>query len=402
MRLQKQSGTELYIMNIMKVLAIEPYHGGSHQAFLEGWQMHSSHTWTGVSLPAYKWKWRMRHAPVTIARRIAELVSAGESWDVLLCSDMLNLPELKGLAPQICSLPAVTYFHENQLTYPVQPGRENQRDMHFAYTNFTTALSADAVWFNSAFHRDSFLPALRKLLTHMPDFGHAELVDELMSKSAIHPPPIDTPHVRKFRSPGPMRILWAARFEHDKNPEDLLAALRILTNRGCDFRLSVIGQQFADSPQAFKDIESEFAGKIDHWGYQNTRQEYQNVLAQADVVISTANHEFFGIAVVEAIAAGAYAILPRRLAYPEVLDLGKCPQNSEFFYGGNSEQLADRLYKLSQMLVAGGRFPAESLSRLQRSIQRFYWPTCAQAMDTALEQVKQNEIRSHAADKGKP
>ena len=47
--------------------------------------------------------------------------ATGERWDCLFCSDMLNLAELKGLAPRILgSLPSVLYFHENQLTYPVQ------------------------------------------------------------------------------------------------------------------------------------------------------------------------------------------------------------------------------------------------------------------------------------------
>jgi len=33
--------------------------------------------------------------------------------------------------------------------------------------------------------------------------------------------------------------------------------------------------------------------------------------------VSTAQHEFFGLAVVEAIAAGAFPVLPNRLVYPE-------------------------------------------------------------------------------------
>ena len=53
----------------MRILALEPYYGGSHQAFLDGWIAHSQHEWTVVSLPAYHWKWRMRHAAITMARR---------------------------------------------------------------------------------------------------------------------------------------------------------------------------------------------------------------------------------------------------------------------------------------------------------------------------------------------
>ena len=51
----------------MQVLALEPYHGGSHEAFLDGWSSRSRHEWTVLGLEAYKWKWRMRHAAITLA-----------------------------------------------------------------------------------------------------------------------------------------------------------------------------------------------------------------------------------------------------------------------------------------------------------------------------------------------
>ncbi|MFQ5766933.1 MAG: glycosyltransferase, partial [Acidobacteriota bacterium] len=38
-----------------------------------------------------------------------------------------------------------------------------------------------------------------------------------------------------------------------------------------------------------------------------------------DIVVSTARQENFGVAVVEAVACGAWPVLPRRLAYPELI-----------------------------------------------------------------------------------
>ncbi len=81
----------------LKILALEPYYGGSHKAFLDGWTAFSRHKWTLLTLPPRKWKWRMRHSAVTLANQTAEKVGAGERWDVLFCSDMLNLAEYKGL-----------------------------------------------------------------------------------------------------------------------------------------------------------------------------------------------------------------------------------------------------------------------------------------------------------------
>ena len=72
----------------MRVLALEPYYGGSHKAFLDEWRSWSRHEWTVLSLPAAKWRWRMRHAPLTLAEQARERVAAGDSWDVLFCSDV--------------------------------------------------------------------------------------------------------------------------------------------------------------------------------------------------------------------------------------------------------------------------------------------------------------------------
>ena len=37
----------------MRILALEPYYGGSHQAFLDGWTAHSRHAFTVLGLPAW-------------------------------------------------------------------------------------------------------------------------------------------------------------------------------------------------------------------------------------------------------------------------------------------------------------------------------------------------------------
>ena len=57
---------------MLKVLCLNPYHGGSHQAFLAGWQAHSRHQFEVWTLPPYKGKWRMRHAAVTFAHRLRQ------------------------------------------------------------------------------------------------------------------------------------------------------------------------------------------------------------------------------------------------------------------------------------------------------------------------------------------
>ena len=215
----------------MRILALEPYYGGSHKAFIDGWSAAGEHEWTILSLAPYKWKWRMRHSAVTFARQSRELLAEGQNWDLIFCSDMLNLAEFLGLAAgTISALPRIVYFHENQLTYPVR--FESERDYQFAMTNMTTALAADSVWFNSAFHRDSFLQALEKFLKKMPDYQTLDAVDHIAEKALIYPPGIADIQSPDSREAGPVRILWAARWEHDKQPQDFFEALAGLKNKG--------------------------------------------------------------------------------------------------------------------------------------------------------------------------
>lgn len=361
----------------MRILALESYYGGSHRAFLDGWQQHSEHTFTLLTLPPNKWKWRMRHAAVTFAQQVDDLIRQGQQWDVLFCSDMLNLAEFCGLVDvSVRRLPKIAYFHENQLTYPVQV--ESERDYQYCMTNITTALAADAVWFNSAFHRDEFLDAVAVFLKRMPDFQPFEAIDKIREKAAIHPPGI-IPIERQSRSQAaPPRILWAARWEHDKNPEDFFEAVKILKQRGADFRLNIIGEQFRDRPEVFDRAKGCFADHIDRWGYQSSRTEYETALAESDIIVSTANHEFFGIGVLEAITAGCYPLLPARLSYPAIIhELSDAPQ--AHLYDGTVNGLVE---KLTGLLKEPSFEPIS-----QEKLAPFFRPHRAQQMDQAAAAI---------------
>lgn len=367
----------------MRILALEPYYGGSHKAFLDGWSDRSRHQFTILGLPAHSWKWRMRQAAVFFSEQLAERASRGEEWDCLYCSDMLNLAEFRGLCPQtVANLPTVAYFHENQLTYPVQ--HEFERDFHFAYTNFTTCLSANQIWFNSAFHRHDFLDALPRLLKRMPDFQNVELVEPIAAKSFIFHPGIDSMPARSPQPTGPLRILWAARWEHDKDPAFFFAAMRVLKSAGVKFRLNVIGEQFREVPDVFAVAQAEFSQEIDRWGFQSTRETYMDTLLASDVVVSTARHEFFGLSILEAIAAGAYPLLPHRLSYPELLDVAADASREEFFYEDDANSLAARLEQLSVRVESGSSLQS-ACNSIQSAVRRFSWKNCVAKMDAAME-----------------
>ena len=81
----------------LDVLALQPYFGGSHAQFHNGWLQHSVHRWETLELPARHWKWRMRHAAIHFSQQIHQLADQGKRWDVFFATDMMNIAELKGL-----------------------------------------------------------------------------------------------------------------------------------------------------------------------------------------------------------------------------------------------------------------------------------------------------------------
>ncbi len=331
----------------------------------------------------------MRHASWTAAEQIARLAKSGETWDVLFCSDMLNLAELRGLSQIAAALPSVIYFHENQLTYPVR--KSEARDQHFAVSNFVSAAGADEVWFNSSFHRDEFLSALPEFWQRMPDHPPVDSMASLAAKCHVQWPGVDElPKLPKSRQENRANegdanrtrsITWAARWEHDKNPEAFFAALESPQLAQRDWRLNVLGQSFPRSPDCFEQAQNRWAVRIDAWGFQASRESYQSVLQSTDLFVSTAVHEFFGIAVIEAIRAGATPLLPSRLSYPELLDLDASPQLAECFYD-DDDSLAAALNRL---------LDRPSLSELQSEARgktdRFVWSRRAAEMDDRMEGI---------------
>ena len=367
----------------MNILALEPYYSGSHRAFLEGWQAHSRHHWTTLQLPGYKWKWRMRHAAITFAKDVQALSNDKRVWDIIFCSDMLNLAEFYGLVDnRIASLPSVVYFHENQLTYPAR--HQQERDLHFAMTNLATAYTATNVWFNSSYHQQTFLQQMSSFLRHMPDYQPLFTIDNIKEKSVVHYPGITPFSPRPERKPGPLHILWAARWEYDKNPDMFFHAIKLLKESNIDFKLSVLGEQFENTPEIFSQAREYLHEHIIHWGYMQSNSAYRQILQEADVVVSTAIHEFFGISIVEAIAAGAYPVLPKRLAYPELLP----DKNHDiFFYDNSIDSLVNKLKYLSIQLKTYNTLWYNTPLLAHQFNNRYQWEKISTELDDALQQV---------------
>jgi len=305
----------------MRILILEPYYGGSHQTFLDGLQAHVPVDFVLLTLPARKWKWRMRLAAPFFVDKIISLCN-GTEINAVFCSAFVDVATLRSLLPiSVSRLPFYTYFHENQFVYPVC--REDERDFHFGLTNLTTALASDRVAFNTEYNRQTFLTGVDRILKICPDMKLAGVTEKIKAKSTILNPGIDFRLIdqagqNKRKTANVPVIVWNHRWEHDKNPRYFFKTLYELAAEGFDFRLIILGQSYRKKPAVFFEAQEKLKQQILHCGFVETREEYSRLLAMGDIVISTAKHEFYGISVIEAVRAGCTPLLPDRLSYPEL------------------------------------------------------------------------------------
>jgi glycosyltransferase involved in cell wall biosynthesis len=304
---------------------------------------------------------------------------AGISPDVILTTDMLNLPAFLGLTRgRLADVPVALYCHENQLTYPMPPGEK--RDLTYGMINWLSMLAADRVLFNSAYHRDDWFEALPRLLKHFPDYTHLHRVPEVEAKVMVLPVGCDLQRLDAARggavsSEAPL-ILWNQRWEYDKDPETFFQALYALADEGVDFRVALAGANVRQMPEEFEAARERLGPRVVHYGRAGA-EAYARLLWQADVVASTARHEFFGVAVVEAIYCGCVPVLPRRLAYPEVIP--------EAYHDHCLYDDFDGLLARLRWAVVDPAAARQAVTGLPAAIARFDWSALAPRYDEVLE-----------------
>lgn len=249
------------------------------------------------------------------------------------------------------SIKKSVYFHENQFEYPVR--EEIERDGQFGWSQALSASVADLIFWNSNYNLQSFLAGLRKFIMTMPKEqrpNYDAMAKLILSKSTvcyfpIPPVPLDITPLSDSSIDRPLHIVWNHRWEWDKGPELLFSALRKVIEGFQNaappapqgessselmaisdqpstiptFYVSIIGESFGEVPECFEQAKIEFAPYIKRFGYLESRGLYFDTLNDADIVVSTALHEFFGVSVIEAIRCGCYPLCPNRLVFPEYL-----------------------------------------------------------------------------------
>jgi len=207
------------------------------------------------------------------------------------------------------------------------------------------SLAADQLIFNSKWNLDSFLENMNSHLKIIPDFRHdieksdillgqlegppcnllrwyfdnfnlcqkrpKNLEEKIRQKSIVTYFPISRWNFNEESNrpkSGPVHIVWAHRWEHDKNPKLLFSVLRSVQvlvcvrwpnfglvhrwpftslTRSVDpwqffrdligeyFVLSVIGQCYSEIPTEFLEAKEILKDKIVNWGFLESREKYR-------------------------------------------------------------------------------------------------------------------------------
>lgn len=310
----------------MRILLLSAYDAQSHQYWREGLvAQFPSSDWTQLVLPGRYFSWRIRGNSMQWA--LGERATLDQPYDLVIATSMVDLASLKGFVPNLAHVPSILYFHENQFIYPLSHSNKKHH-LDPKIVTLYGALAADKLLFNSRYNQQSFMSGIKELLNQLPEKMPVDVAQLLDEKSSVLPVPLrsltDNSHQDyqnlwpKRKGVSPLRLVWAARWEYDKGPQLLQAILRELGKRNIDFQICVLGQKFRKQPIEFEQIKDEFSTQIIQFGYAEPRHHYLSWLAAADIVLSTALHEFQGLAVLEAVQLGCIPVLPNHLVYPEL------------------------------------------------------------------------------------
>ncbi len=363
----------------MRVLLVEPYLGGSHADWAEGLARHSAHEVLGVGHPGRHWRWRMRGGPVTLAEQAAAMLADHGRPDVVLVSGLTDVAAFCGLSRRwLGDTPVALYLHESQLLHPGTPPGSTGAEGVFA--NWRSMVAADHVFVASEFHRRELFAALPAALTDVPDEPHGHLLAEVEARTTVLPVGVELAGLLTAERPAPAGgaplVVWPHRWDHDKRPEALLRVLVALARADVPFRVAFAGANTREDPQEFDAAFVALGDRVVHVGHL-PRVDYEALLLRGDVVVSTAAHEFFGVATVEAMAAGLVPLLPDRLAYPELVP--------ERFHEAvlYRHSLFDHLRAVLEDLPAA----RDRIAGLRASTGRFSWEVVAPRYDVEFEAV---------------
>lgn len=312
-----------------RVLLLSAYSARSHTLWRERLQgLFPDYHWTCLTLPPRHFNWTIRGNSLLWAFSQRQLLE--QPYDILLATSMVDLSSLRGFVPALSKLPTIMYFHENQFVYPQPQSSSSQskgvENVEPVLVPLYGALAADRIVFNSHYNRDSFIEGAADLFRRLPD-SIPDTVMAHLQNSTVIPVPIPARAMRQRATGNILEVVWNHRWEYDKGIDLLLAICQVIQSRELPLRLHVVGEQFRQAPVALQTVNAVLDAHArhtgvsrGHFGFIQARAEYEALLSSCDVVLSTALHDFQGLAVQEACVAGCTPLAPDDLVYPEYLD----------------------------------------------------------------------------------
>lgn len=352
----------------MKILLLSAYDAASHQRWRLDLEQHfPAYQWTALSLPPRYFSWRIRGNSLSWAFGHREILM--QDYALLIATSMVDLSALRGFIPSLARVPTLVYFHENQFAYPV--GEEQFNSVEPQVITLYSALCADKLLFNSAFNRGSFLDGAAALLQRLPDHVPLGLIERLIARSDVLPVPLaENLYIEKPKKADQLFVVWNHRWEYDKGPERLLAMLQMFffspefSEKLPRLKVHVVGQQFRQQPAAFTAIKSllQQHDALGQWGYQADVAKYRELLRESHIVLSTAIHDFQGLSVLEAVAAGCIPLVPARQVYPEWFGEPYCYRSDVEHPAREARDMAQALHTLAMQFEANDLPPAPDIS----------------------------------------
>lgn len=268
---------------------------------------HPQVNWHLLELSGRRFRWRIRGNPISWLDKLPD-----QEPDLIIATSMVDLATIKGLHPRLAHIPTWYYFHENQFAYP--PGEDHVNMIDPQMVQLYAGLAADHLFFNSEFNRQTYLDGVFELLRKKPQADTLGIKLRLQHKSTVLPIPIQP--IPSSQQDDRL-IVWNHRWEYDKAPEVFEKAMVDLAETGTDFRLALLGGRSSHHPNsALLQLREKLPDRIIA-DERVDRKTYEALLSKAGVVVSTSLHEFQGLAMLEAVSAGARPLVPDALCYPE-------------------------------------------------------------------------------------
>ena len=372
----------------MKILLLSAYEAQSHLQWRLGLLENlAHHDWTCLTLPPRHFSWRIRGNSLYWSQAQADVLR--KEYDLIIATSMVDLSTLRGLVPQFSRIPNLLYFHENQFAYPIS--KQQHASVEPQIVTLYAALSADQLLFNTQYNLNSFIEGVDTLLNKLPDFVPEGITEGLKQKARVLPVPLSNDWFRaddalnkNANTPNgkPVHeLVWNHRWEYDKGPERLLSLVELLPNN-LALRWHILGQSFRQQPACFAALHELLRerGWLGHWEYLKDRDQYCNVLRSADTVVSTAIHDFQGLAVLEAMASGCQPLVPDRLAYPEFV-----PQSCRYQSAlDNAQDETKAAVKLLEQRLTN---KSQNTKIMAANAQHYSWQKLASAYEECIEKA---------------